>query len=236
MSQRTERILLAIREVVTTPTKRDVQLRVGPSDLGDPCNYCLGSKMAGVKPKRSFSMYPWLGSAIHKLIEWATEWKRFKLIDGVNNMAWAVFGHPAAVSELYIEKAIFIPGYGWCPAHIDYVFPNEGCIVDWKSSSRKKVKSYKVHGVPIENVGQTLLYLDAAKKYGYNVESAVLVFIPRDAADVSEMWAYEVFHDESEVKSIIDRAAAIWKWVEAGRWEELDKDPHCMNCNPGYFS
>lgn len=235
MSQRTERILLAIRQVMATPTKRDQQVKIGPSDLANICNYCLGAKMAGVKPKRDFSMYPWLGSAIHKLIEWTTDWSRFVHQPGVNDMAMAVFGHPSAVSEQYVPEAIYVPGYGWCPAHIDYVFPNEGCIVDWKSTSRKKVRFYKIHGVTIEQVGQVLLYLHVVRvKLGYNMESAVLVFIPRDAADLSEMWAYEVFYDEKEVQLIIDRAAQIQKWVDVGRWEELEKHPECLTCHPGY--
>lgn len=229
-------MLVAIRQVMANPTKRDRQVRIGPSDLGDSCDYCLGSKMAGIKPKRDFSMYPWLGSAIHKLIEWLTNWSNFELVPGENDLAYEIFGHPSAMAELAVSHAILIPGYGWVPAHLDYIFPAEGCIVDWKSTSKKKIQSYKIHGVPTENVGQTLLYLKTARDLGYNVESAVLVYIPRDAADLSNLWAYEVEYNEEEVQSIIDRAAVIWLWVEADRWQELTKNPHCYTCNPGYIA
>lgn len=235
MSQRTERILTSIKQIMSAPSDRDLQGRIGPSDLGDPCNYCLGSKMAGVKPQRKFSMYPWLGTAIHTLIEHLTHRLRFKLIPGHNELAYKIFGHPTAVAELHIENAVYIPGYGWCPAHLDFILPEEKCLVDWKSSSKKKVKVYQLRGVPTENTGQTLIYIHAARNNGYDVEAAVLVYIPRDTADLDDLWAYEVMYDEAEVQSIIDRAAAIWLWVEAGRWQELDKDPGCYNCFPGYF-
>ena len=236
MSLRTERILRALREVMTTPTLRDEQTRIGPSDLGNPCNLCLAAKMAGEPVPRSFSLYPWLGTAIHHLIEWTTEKIRLVHRPGLNDMAMEIFGHPTAVAELHIEKAVFIPGYGWCPAHIDYLLPNEGCLVDWKSSSRKKVKAYRARGfVPTDNVGQTLIYLHAAITNGYPVESAVLVYIPRDAATLDEIWAYEVQYDIVEINKIIERAANIQLWIDAGRWKELDSDPDCMTCNPGYF-
>lgn len=234
MSLRTERVLRAIREVIATPSARDEQTRIGPSDMGDPCNYCLGSKMAGIKPERDFSMYPWLGTAIHTLIEKLTDISRMMFLPDINDMAWEIFGpNSGARSEIRVWIC-HIPGYGDVYGSIDFMLLGEKCIVDWKSSSRKKVKLYKVQGVPIENQGQTLMYIHGAIKSGYDVESAVLVYIPRDAASLSEIWAYEVEYNEEEVQQIIDRAANIYLWVEAGRWRELDKSPHCWTCNPGF--
>lgn len=230
---RSDRILAAIREVISTPTKRDQQVRIGPSDLADPCDHCLAAKMAGVKPRRDFSMYPWLGSAIHKLIEWITMPRRLDMFP-LDSLAREIFGGEGALSELYIEKALYIEGYGWIPAHIDFVLPAELCFVDWKSSSRKKVRAYKVKGVPIENLAQVILYLEALLRNGYNVEAGVLVYIPRDAAELREMWAYEVPRNEGEAQAILDRAAVLYQWVQAGRWEELASDSECHVCNPGF--
>lgn len=231
MSQRTERVLLAIRELITQPSERDLQLKVGPSDLGDPCNYCLGRKMAGIKAERDFSMYPWLGTAIHKLIQYLVEPLRFFYQPNINDMAWELFGLGRARTEIKVFIC-HIPGYGDVYGNIDVLLELERIIIDWKSSSRKKIKLYKLHGVPTENLGQTILYIHGARKSGYDVEAAVLVYIPRDAADLGELWAYEVEYDESEVNQIIERATIIQQWVTAGRWQELDKDPDCWTCNP----
>lgn len=234
MSRRTERILVAIRQVITQPSKRDLQAKIGPSDLGDPCDKCLARKMAGEKIQRSFSMYPWLGTAIHHLIEHIVHPSRFVLIPDFNELAFEIFGREGVVTEQNVFIC-HIKGYGDVYGNIDMIVEDEGCIVDWKSTSRKRVRNYKINGVPIENVGQTLLYIKGARASGYNVEAAVLVYIPRDAADVSELWAYEVPYDEDEVQDVITRAENIQLWIDAGRHHELKSDPECYNCNPRGF-
>ena len=234
MSQRTDRILLALREIMLTPTARDEQVTIGPSDLGDPCDYHLGMKMAGEKPQREFSMFPWLGTAIHTLIEKLVSVKNLTLHPGMNEMAWELFGAPSGART---EVKIFIcniPGYGDVWGSIDVLLIGENCIVDWKSSSLKKIKTYKLHGLDPSNQGQVIMYIGGARKAGYNVEAGVLVYIPRDGGDPSQIYAVEVPWDEAEFNSIIERATVIQQWVAAGRWRELDRDPHCYSCNPGY--
>lgn len=233
MSKLTERVLVAFREVLSVPTKRDQQVTVGPSDLSDPCNFCLGRKMAGEAELRSFSMPLFLGSAIHKITEWLVSPGMMAEMDRTT-LAYEVFGADTVSTELSIRKAIFIEGYGWCPAHVDLVLPDELALVDWKSTQMKYLRLYKVKGPPTAHIGQVMLYLHALRTNGYNVEKAVLVYVPKDAGSLYDIWAYELEYDAEAVAKIKQRAEAIMQWVAAGRWNELARDPECHRCNPGY--
>lgn len=233
-STRASRVLYALKELMTAPTERDLQSRVGPSDLGDPCDYCLGRKMRGIKPKRLFSMYPWLGSAMHAFIEKLTAPGVLKWVPGANDLAWEVFGDARTASELKIKDALHIRGYGPVTVHIDMLLLTEGCIVDWKSTSKRTLKTYMIKmTVPQYSYIQVQLYLKAARDTGYNVSWGVLVYIPRDAADLDEMWAFDFDYDEAAAQGALDRAADIQKWIDAGRAEELAHHPDCKVCHPG---
>lgn len=234
MSLLTNRIHRATQEILQTKTDRDKQINIGPSDMADPCNKCLASKLAGVKPEREWSMFPWLGTAIHKLIEWTTHASRFRWVQGENDLAWELFGDGRAV----FESRYFIcsiPGYGDVYGSIDVMLLVEKAIVDWKSSSVKKIKLYKAVGVPDEYIGQVMMYLNAVRQHGYDFEKAVLVFIPRDAPGTDSIWEFEVTFDQEKVDAILNRIQQLMQWVEAGRWQELKPHPDCWTCNPPTF-
>lgn len=225
------RVERAARELITTPSDRDQQVDIGPSDMADPCQKCLASKLAGVKPHREFSMYPWLGTAIHRLLEWTSDAVRFRHRPGVNDMAWELFGDGKAIFELRVHIGT-IEGYGDISGSVDVVLPEERGIIDWKSSSKKKIKVYKLKGVPDSYRGQIQLYLDGLRKAGYYVEKAVLVFIPRDAHTPADIWLHEESYDPAIVEAIYRRLDQLMLWVKAGRWQELPSDSDCFICHP----
>lgn len=234
MSLFEQRVLRAAKEIITSKTDRDMQVSIGPSDMADPCNKCLASKLAGVKPHREFSMFPWLGTAMHKMIEWTADAVRFRHRPGENDMAWELFGDGRALFELRV-LVCEIEDYGEIHGNIDVVLLNEGGIIDWKSTSKKKIAVYKLKGVPDNYLGQLMLYLFGLRKAGYNMDSGVLVFIPRDAFTPGDIWSYEVKYNQEMVDAILGRINQLMAWVKADRWKELPSDPDCWVCHPRFF-
>lgn len=229
-----ERVLRAAREIITQKSERDNQVLIGPSDMADPCNKCLASKLAGVKPHREFSMFPWLGTAMHKLIEWTADLVRFTHNPGVNDMAWEFFGPGKA----HFEMKIFIchiEGYGDVYGSVDVYVIGEQIIIDWKSTSKKRIQQMKIKGVPENYIGQLTMYMRGLLEKGYPVETGMLVFIPRDAATPADIWAKEVPYVEANAQQIITRVNQLMQWVKAGRWHELASDSDCLTCHPRFF-
>lgn len=227
-----ERFMRAARELIVTETARDQQRLIGPSDMGDPCLRCLGRKMAGDQPEREFSMFPWLGTAMHTLIEKLATVIMVP-IPGKNDMAIEMFG---TGSGAVFELRVFIcniPGYGDIWGNLDVI--TKEVIADWKSTSKKKVKAYKVQGPPQNYLAQLTLYLHGARNHGYDRSTGVLVFIPRDAFGVDDLWGFELEYDAAIAQQIIDRVATVFQWVQAGRHHELPSDSSCNTCHPGFF-
>jgi len=227
-----ERFMRAARELIVTETARDQQRTIGPSDMADPCLKCLGRKMAGDQPEREFSMFPWLGTAMHTLIEkLATVVMR--PIPGKNDMAMEMFGPDSgAVFELKVFICT-IPGYGDIYGSLDVI--TKEVIGDWKSTSKKKVKVYKIQGPPPSYLGQLTMYLHGARLSGYDRSTGVLVFIPRDAFGVDDLWGYEWEYNPDLAQQIIDRVTSVYQWVQLGRHHELPSDSSCNTCHPGFF-
>lgn len=225
-------VLKAAQEIITEPSDRDNQVKIGPSDMADACLYCLGQKMSGNKVGR-WSLFPWIGTAIHTLIEKTRD--RLRHRPGFNDVAWQLFGEDRAEFEKRVEVCT-IPGYGTVYGSIDVFLRVQLAIVDWKSSSKKKIALYKTNGVPLSYVGQLTMYIHALRLLGYNVTQGVLVFIPRDGAKVTDLWTYPVEYQEENALALIKRCTDVFAWVRAGQHERLPKDANCYNCFPPYFA
>lgn len=225
-----QRATLAAKQLIMVQSARDKQVKIGPSEMANPCLHCVGSLLAGVKPKRTFSMYPWLGTAIHTLLE---KTRNVFLGQAPADEAWMAqefFGK--ANFEMSVVTCV-IPGYGEVPGSIDWI--NDEGIGDWKSTSKKKIQVMKLKGPTLQNVGQQLLYIHGARAAGYNIDRGVLIFIPRDAATPDDIWLYEILYDEEKVNQIIARVVQIYEWVLAGRWQELPSDADCPVCHPQFW-
>ena len=112
------RLKTAVISEILQPTQRDLQKRVGPSDLGNPCPRCLGRKLvAEDNTAGDFSLYPWIGTAVHSYLE------------------AQVFQDNYAQHELRVYVGD-VPGYGPVKGTSDLVLqkhPELGSwVVDWK--------------------------------------------------------------------------------------------------------
>lgn len=221
------------------PSERDAQVSIGPSDMGDPCARCLAFKMAGSPIPQRETLFAWNGTSTHLHVE-----QRIETLQARQNItdqiAFAKQFFDGALTEVKVF-VVEIPGYGKVSGHIDLL--THDLVVDWKTIGMAKLKQWKQQlakgqmpkGLE-KYIGQLTIYIGAARRLGYNVETGVLAFIPRDALTPDDYWAYPVRYDEQNEQKIITRVAAIYQYVKAGRHGEIAADPDCFVCYPRYFA
>lgn len=207
---------------ITQPTARDQQRRVGPSSLGNPCPHCLGREMFMTDHTvegfgDDFSMYPWIGTAVHSYLE------------------QNVFQTPDFLHEqrLYVGD---VPLYGPIKGTADLVHkdatPQLGTFVgDWKIVGLKKIKSYRANGAPKQYRFQIQLYARGCELAGYPVESVAIIFIPRDSGNANDIFIHEEAYQPVMAEAALQRAGEIYQVVLSDGYESLPSDPDCWVCN-----
>lgn len=201
---------IQVIQQITRGTDRDKQKRVGPSDLGNPCPKCLGRALAGEKEDGEFSLYPWIGTAVHSYLE--------------SN------SFPEAKHELKLYVGA-VEGYGSVTGTTDVYFPNTKTIGDWKIVGLKKIKEYRVKGVPAQYRYQTQLYARGCILAGLPVDSVAVIFIPRDSGNVNDIWVHEEEYQPEMADAVLARAGMIYEIVQREGWEGLPSDDDCWTCN-----
>lgn len=86
-------------------------------------------------------------------------------------------------------------------------------------------------GVPQEYMGQTMLYLYGLRAMGREADYAVLVFIPRDSNNVTDIWVASCAYRPDVAQGVLNRAAHLAKLVRAGKIGELEAHPECFPCS-----
>ncbi len=220
------------------PSQRDEQVKIGPSDMGNPCARCIAFKMAGTPIPDRETLFGWNGTSMHLHLEHRIEaiQRRLEITQGI---AYAKQFFEGALTEVRVPICE-IPGYGMIDGSIDLL--TKTLVVDWKSISVAKLNKWKAElakgKVPDglqKHVSQVTMYIGAARRLGYNVETGVLAFLPRDATTPDDYWTYPVRYSEANEQQTVARVTNIWQWVKAGRHAEIAADPGCWTCYPKYI-
>lgn len=194
---------------ITRKTERDKQKKVGPSEIGNPCTQCLGRALAGERREQDFSLYPWIGTAVHYYMEHNT--------------------FPEADHELRLHVGE-LEGYGTIAGTTDMWYSEHKAAVDWKIVGLKNLKKYRVSGVSEQYRFQAMLYGLGLKLAGYEIEKIAIVFIPRDSGNVKDIWVHEEAWSEEMALHALARAQAVFDHVKVHGWRELEQDDDCFQC------
>jgi len=177
----------------------------------------VGQSLAGVEDDREFSLYPWIGTAVHAYLEHNT--------------------FPAAKHELRLVVGE-VKGYGVIKGTTDMyilVEENDGTVtayvLDWKIVGIKKIKSYIVNGPPEQYRYQANLYARGLELDGQPVDKIAICFIPRDSGNVNDIWIFEEEYQPAMAEAALHRAGLIYEIVQNDGWETLPSDDDCYQCN-----
>jgi hypothetical protein len=129
--------------LLTVPTARDKQRRIGASDLSNGCDRCLAGKFLGDSRETPMTARTWMGRVLGTAFHGVLEGRIAEVLDFTNFTPEEV-RHAAGVLGLPIEARAEVHtffaelrGYGPVGGTIDLELPGE--IVDWKGSTRKKL-------------------------------------------------------------------------------------------------
>jgi len=198
---------------------RSLQTTIGPSELGSLCDRKIAYRLAGT-PESNWWADPLpaiVGTAVHTWLEKAVNaFQAQHFID-----RW--------VTEITVQPDPLVKG------HCDLYDKQIGAVIDWKTVSPTKLKTWKSSGPPEHYKSQVNLYGMGLIKAGYQVNKVVLVAVPRSGwlKDI-QVWIDD--YDPALAQVALDRMYGIANsMIKAGddlAFSEIDSVPgfECSYC------
>ena len=211
-------LILEAIEAQAARHPRTLQAEVGPSDLGDPCDHCLGAKFAGWTKARELAWLPYVGTAVHEKLGGAFD---------TSTGEWLV-EQPVSVG-----RVMGVDVWGT----LDLFHLPTRTIVDFKVvgvSTLRKARAAIKAGTGFHDPK----YRRQVHLYGKGAEArhVAIMFLPRNSVDLYKdlVWWAEPY-DESVAQSTLDRASLIAAGVNGAQNEEdfiatLRREPGCYDC------
>jgi hypothetical protein len=179
---------------------RNLQISLGPSELGVPCDRQVAGKLAGI-PATNHVVDPWpsiVGTAIHT---WLAD--AFKGDNVLRGLRWVpehrVTPHPEH------------------PGTADIYDGQEQAVVDWKNLSFDKIETLAAKGPSIQYQIQLLLYGRGYRNLGLPVRRVVLVALPRTKSTLDGMyvWDHELTQaDDDAIEEVFKLTAIRKQWAD----------------------
>ena len=216
-------LLPLVLGLMKQPTARDLQTTIGPSSLGTSCDFCLAQELSSPAESDLFHKPYWLGAwegtAIHAYLESLAE------------------THDWQGERYHTEKRVVVGQvgtYGVVSGSTDLYLPDRATVVDWKTSTRAKVKllrtAFAEKYTPYDPepllqarftakkyIGQFMLYGKGWEDAGNKVDTVAAVFINRDGTGDSDIWVHEMPYNRAYAEKVLDRANRIWVALEGGK-------------------
>jgi hypothetical protein len=217
-----------VLDMLKDPSERDRQTLIGPSEIGNSCDYCVARRLMESKghPRKDVGQY-WLGARIGTAIHEALQ------IEGEKH-AQSGKGRFKALRGAVLEKRFpltVIEGYGEINLKPDLVLVNDAVLVDYKTTSKAKLAHYKLDGVPRQYIIQQNLYAFGLRRNGIDIQRIALVFINRDGTQDSDVNVLSFEVDEEIAVKALDRLQKIWDDLTNGKTpDDFESDEDCYYC------
>lgn len=231
-------IITGTIETAIKTQPRSLQKRIGPSEIGTPCDHCLAAKLAGwEKLERDVAWLPFIGTCVHNYLEQLFEQKRVEDIEaGGSGLFQAerrvqpgfIRGEPLTGStDLYLE-------------HLDGR-DSPGMTIDWKIVGKSTLDKVKRSGPSHQYQAQAHLYARGWNEAGWPTTHVAIYFMPRNAPNLRDGHIWVGRYDEAAAVAAIsraDRLATILDSLTEYSLEARDqyitslpRDKDCWDCN-----
>lgn len=217
-TERIDEMTRAIIQGITRKTGRDEQKSIGPSEIGNPCDYCVGRALCRRYPQYwpddtahddHFSLKAWMGTAVHEKLERDVELEGALKESTVN------------ICEL--------DGYGPISGHVDLIW--NGIITDYKTIDRSRLDLLRLHGAPVSYVRQINLYAyGASRNHGMDASVVCLLFIPRDSNKIGDAMRIASRADAAVAEDALARLEGLWDRVRRGEGPMFSSSEECYRC------
>lgn len=207
---------------------RQLQVHLGPSELGHECDRQVVGKMAGAKQTNHVADV-WssvMGTAGHAFVASAFDW------DNEHN------GYTRWLTERRVTPD---PGPDPHPGTADLYDHVYQCVVDHKFQGDSTRSRLKTQGPPMHYYVQLLLYRQGYLNLGLPVNRVVIVSWPRTKSSLDEMYVWShvpTAADDELVRSVLAQTAfrqQVAELVKAGKISLMDvptkpEDTECYFC------
>lgn len=190
--------LLGIVKDAIVGTPRSQQQRIGPSEIGVPCDRRLGYRLAGVEQVNKVDDVGWkpfIGTAAHEqFADFIARHEAKQVRD--TGQRWHVEERVSVgtVAGVSIEGTT------------DVFDAHTGTVVDWKFATRNKIReTYRPHGPGEQYRIQAHLYGRGWQRAGYPVRHVMIVFLTRDG----EFTDRHVWHEPYDEQVAVDALARL---------------------------
>lgn len=216
--------LVATIETWIRRAPRTLQKRIGPSEVGIPCDRRVGLILAGAEHvnDRGIPWKPFVGTALHSEVGMIFEVDAY---DGKPNAArWAVEAKVAvgAINGVDIDGTT------------DLFDRQTGTAVDWKFTTRNKLREYRRNGPGDQYRIQAHTYGRGWAEQGHDVAEVAIFFWTRDG-EFHDRYFWSEPYDEQVALDALARATDIAQTVDALGLEVAlpllpTADAYCLYC------
>lgn len=199
---------------------RSLQQRIGPSELGMPCEHCLAAKLAGWTETRTEAAWlPTVGTAVHA---WLAE---------------QFGGTPRWLVETKVDVGDLngVPITGSADL-FDFL---TATVVDWKIVGRPTLQTVKRDGGPSDQYRtQAHLYGRGFVRAGHAVDRVAIAYLYRNGF-TPEPFVWTEPYDEGVAVAALERATGVLRTLDAIHEAGADVDayvsslpraPKCYSC------
>lgn len=195
---------------------RNHQVKIGPSEVGDPCDRRIGYRLAGVTPSNDGDPWPSImGTAVHTWLQEAVE-------------AWM---KETETAEWRTEATLHIDEF--VEGHSDLYWSTLQTVIDWKTMGPNVLKKTRENGPAPGYVIQAHVYGYGYEQAGYPVRKVALACLSR-AGWLKDMYIWNADYDRSIAEAALARLYAIARQVvdldilkesHGHRWEQVPAYP-----------
>lgn len=179
---------------------RSQQTRIGPSEIGHPCDRWLSHKLAST-PEVNTRSAPWLptvGTAVHAWLEDAFIRDTFAATRAGQEPRWRL---EERVSVGTIDGQDIT-------GSTDLYDTVTASVVDWKIVGKSRLDTYRRKGPGPQYRVQGHCYGRGWQRAGYDVDQVHIVFLPRNGELADTVWWSEPYDEQIAVDALA-RAEAI---------------------------
>lgn len=187
----------ALRELIytgATTSERSLQQAVGVSEIGAECKRQLAYKVAGTPPVHidENPMPAIIGTGFHLHVQ--------RIIEGLDRRRYLV------------ETPVTYKGV---PGTVDLYDRRRRTLIDWKSTSKGKLRKLRQDGPPQRARVQIQIYGAALRALGEDPVRLALAYVPRDGS-LEDLWVWSTTPDQKLVDEWMARFELITDDIARG--------------------
>ncbi|GAB2457760.1 hypothetical protein GCM10007967_09990 [Xylanimonas ulmi] len=220
-------------EYAAINSPRSLQKRIGPSEIGNPCDHCLAAKLAGwAETEDGIAWLPFVGTAVHAELE--------RIVNAYETSRNAM--HTTGRRWL-CEQRVTVGQIGGVDitGSTDLFDVAAGMPVDHKIVGPTKIKKVKSHGPGPTYRVQAHAYGRGWVAAGYEVRHVAIWFLPRNdmrGFDGGLLW-HEPYQEQIAVDALaranrlhanLTALAALGTAARDAWISSLPRDPDCFDC------